>query len=1097
MCYTDADVEENCNHEDVLEGDESSIPEGLSDLDKSSIPESVWLILKALLEAGLEMYPFITTRRDRRLLFVLVTCTHATLNGFADDKNYQVALDPAEVMRLLRRGNSDRKWRGRVIAEGDGLNEWGPYDNIYGKWESELTNSPMTVYRGLRWKEPKTLADSATAESAKRATKDVVIMFEKGSLHRLNLLNMLIRTEKTDKGAGLQIDTLLHLKTLDAFFPMHNKKRAAVLLKACLKWTLPPWRQPFEKIKEYFGTQIALYFVFMSHYSSALVAPAVLGIGCQLVVWATGPNFSSPVLPPFGAFICVWAISMLAYWKRQETKSALMWGTTDFEASETQRPEFEGIVIRSFVDGKLTLYYPIDSQERRFRFSTTVIATLILMVIGAVAGIYVMKFVLTEPLGSNASTLASIANTVQINFFNYVYSNVARLLVENENLRTDTEFSDSLVSKLFLFQFTNSYASFFYIAFVAAYLAPTPGANPDYLGQCGYFNCMQPLAVNLGILFGTNITVNNVIRLLSNLYAHRSRGKTVIQNLEKAKKHPSQPEMEYAQLEFNNLNEMMKVYADVTIQFGFSVLFVTALPMSCFCSLLSNYATIKIHIWKMLQVSQRPVPMGAQDIGPWFGILNILAVFAVMTNAGLICFTMDVLGTDQEVHERIDLAAPAQSTFRAGFSPIGRLWIFVIFIVALLLLQFFVHLVVPPESEEVSLQKKRQELIREKLIEGVADDDWGDETSNFDEIPDMNEVEPRASFFTSGDLTACFRTNDALGDYVTIGAQLRSNDKPYMDKLRRAITIAKDYINETRASSVLKISRRTLASTNENKDLLMPAKSSFGGGKLTSTSPSSAESNDAFFPLETTLDTGAGFLVGARVEGMFRGERFFPGTILRVHPYTTSTFDVVYDENGDKETRVERHHIRLLDGGPSSSSARLEEGANVEAKTRGRSKWCKGKIVREHSEPTFDVEFDDKGIRKALVESRLRDLDRENTYADPGYIECQVVFRAMRRGKPGLDFINFLRMHGAEIKRCFSDEDIVAAIKERLQFSGTLVSSTSSDSASAMEERYMLQSQLLFADIFSMCSFGDAFRLRISGGFDQLSSYRFAHRPTC
>ena len=190
------------------------------------------------------------------------------------------------------------------------------------------------------------------------------------------------------------------------------------------------------------------------------------------------------------------------------------------------------------------------------------------MVIGAVSGIYVMKFVLTKPLGSSASTLASVVNTVQINVFNYIYSNVARLLVENENLRTETEFSDSLVSKLFMFQFVNSFASFFYIAFIAAYLDPNPGADPDFLGQCGYYNCMEPMAVNLGILFGSRITINNVTSLLTTIHASWSRIKAEKKGLEKDKE-LSPPEKEYARLSFDSLDEMMKLYADTTIQFAF------------------------------------------------------------------------------------------------------------------------------------------------------------------------------------------------------------------------------------------------------------------------------------------------------------------------------------------------------------------------------------------------------------------------------------------------------------------------------------------------------------------------------------------------
>ena len=1022
------------------------------------VPEEAWLVLKALIEAGLTVKPYFAHRKDRHLLFMLITCSHAVLNKFADDKDYQVELDPVEVERLLRLGNKTRHWKSRMIADGDGLNEWGPYDHIYAKWETNLQSlvgSPLSVYRGLSWEPvvPAVVAadtegtegttdssPTASKDSSPTASKDTTVIFKESSLHRLNLINMLIRTEQMKKGAGVQLDTLLHLKKVDAFFPIHNDKQASVLLGVCWKWNLPPWRLPLERLKEYFGQHIALWFCFMSHYSSFLVVPGVVGLGCQLVVWATGPNFSSPVLPPFGAFICLWSIVMLAYWRRAETKRAFMWGASDYEATESQRPEFEGIVIRSYVNGELTLHFPQDSQERRLRFSTTVISTLILMVLGAVSGIYVMKFVLTKPLGSSASTLASIVNTVQINVFNYIYSNVARLIVENENHRTETEFADSLVSKLFCFQFVNSFASFFYIAFIAAYLEPNPGTDPDFLGQCGYYNCMQPLAVNLGILFGSRITINNLTSLLTTLYASRSRIKSEEKGLEENEQ-LSPPEKEYARLSFNSLDEMMKLYADTTIQFGFAVLFVCALPVSCLCSLASNHATVKMHLWKMLRVSQRPVPHGAQDIGPWFGIISLLAMAGVLTNAGLICFTMDVLLSDSEAQRRADLAA--RDTFRAGFSPYARLWVFVCFTVALLLLQFFIHIVVPPESDEVTLQKKRQEFVREKLIDGQADDDWNEDASMADHIPEMNVVDPHPTFFQSGKLTSLFRTHDALGDYVTLGAQLsgKGDDVEKLKKFYQEGRIAENY-EATMPTSLANVTRQML----ESEEILSPKKKP-SDPSATQTKTETSDTNDdnsvlLIHPEGRTLDTGMGYVVGARVEHEFSGERWFPGTIIRVNKASSSS---------------------------------------------------EGSVV---SGGTFDIEFDDKGIRKAVAEKKLRPLDQEKAYADSNYrltpstaeeFECQIFYRALRRSQAGLDFIMFNKMHGPDIKRLLDEQRIIAEIDVRLSATGTLVSD-STGFTSASTEEYMLQSQLLFADIFSMCSFSDSSRLRLTGGFDQLGT---------
>ena len=58
-----------------------------------------------------------------------------------------------------------------------------------------------------------------------------------------------------------------------------------------------------------------------------------------------------------------------------------------------------------------------------------------------------------------------------------------------ENHRTETEFEDSLIAKIFMFQFCNSFSSFFYIAFAKKYV---DGCMPEESG-----GCMLDLSMNL------------------------------------------------------------------------------------------------------------------------------------------------------------------------------------------------------------------------------------------------------------------------------------------------------------------------------------------------------------------------------------------------------------------------------------------------------------------------------------------------------------------------------------------------------------------------------------------------------------------------
>jgi hypothetical protein len=74
-----------------------------------------------------------------------------------------------------------------------------------------------------------------------------------------------------------------------------------------------------------------------------------------------------------------------------------------------------------------------------------------------------------------------------------------------------SDYEDAMILKLFVFQFINSYASFFFLAFIASSLARPSGESDDMTGQCGAPNCMQPLSINLAIIFGTRLTLTNFL----------------------------------------------------------------------------------------------------------------------------------------------------------------------------------------------------------------------------------------------------------------------------------------------------------------------------------------------------------------------------------------------------------------------------------------------------------------------------------------------------------------------------------------------------------------------------------------------------------
>jgi hypothetical protein len=153
------------------------------------------------------------------------------------------------------------------------------------------------------------------------------------------------------------------------------------------------------------------------------------------------------------------------------------------------------------------LYFPRAERNQRLVKSATVICGFIALVVAVVGSIFVLKLVLSRvkamTIGSIqlAGIIASIANAVQIQVMNMIYGDVAIKLTNFENHRTDTEYEDSLIGKTFVFQFVNSFASLFYIAFVKPFIIT--------LDPC-IISCMSELQTTLGTIFITRLAIGNL-----------------------------------------------------------------------------------------------------------------------------------------------------------------------------------------------------------------------------------------------------------------------------------------------------------------------------------------------------------------------------------------------------------------------------------------------------------------------------------------------------------------------------------------------------------------------------------------------------------
>jgi len=478
---------------------------------------------------------------------------------------------------------------------------------------------------------------------------------------------------------------------LIAFFPLHNHEKKEALFKGWADHS-KLLKQPLDDIRDYYGESVAFYFGFLQSYNKWLLPFTILGILFFILQCVYGIA-SCPGFWVFAICVCIWAVGFLENWKRNEAYMRVRWGTTNFETKEQTRPEYEGNWIRSPVTGKLQEEFPWIEQLWRKILSQTVIMSMICIVIGLVVAIIFLRAVLVESTSSSVGTsITSAINAIQIMIFNVIYSKIALKLNSYENHRTDTEYYDHLIAKMFLFKFVNSYSSLFWYAYYRYYY------ESDADLQCTTADaCMEDLAYAILIIFGIQLFVNNFTEI----------GIPFIKKhiLKKDEEHVDET-LTAAEQEFQmeKYESTLEDFDELVVQFGYVTLFAVAFPLTFLLAFINNAVETAVDSGKLLVMTRRPEPRGAGDIGTWQSILSIIASVSVITNVSVaVIYSDDIDGW-------------------VDSSNLSKLWIFLVTEHVLFLAQYAVGYAVPDVPGSVQSHIEREKYITSVLIDGALEE---------------------------------------------------------------------------------------------------------------------------------------------------------------------------------------------------------------------------------------------------------------------------------------------------------------------------------------------------------------------------------------
>jgi len=697
----------------------------VSDFQKQFSMEKM---VQRVCDAGLEVKMFFST--DQSKVFCKIRAPLDRLKQEADRTDYKLLLNPLVVREKIEEGWPKRpahkgpadehvyKIQPSKIEDTKAASKRSPYEFIYGKYESsEEGKSQNGVDQRLY-----------TPYGRKS------IPFR--SVDRMKLLMSIFEAPLSANGCKFDFDKLRRptgksSKAADAAivgnFPLHDSVERRKLQKVWMSPLARPNSQPFVEIKNYFGEKVALYFVWLGHYTTWLVSAALFGVVIQVIAASEG-SADTRSGPFFGLFMCLWSTFFLEFWKRKESMVAMEWGMNGFEKEEGMRPSFQGEEISSPINGDRIKWFNPMAKLKKVLQSATVIATLVLMVAGIISSIFYFKnWSLEQEPGfwkDNGATVAALLNAVQIQVMNVIYQRIAEYLNDMENHHTDTQYEDNLIGKVFLFQFVNSYASFFYISFIKGNTSTGCIGNAASTGAVDNAACMTELNVALRTIFITRLVVGNLTevgipfatRSIKSWLRKRGNSKGDDALVSGRGKAAGEDTMSWVERQFH-LQDYQKGagkdgtfddYAEMIIQFGYASLFVTAFPLAPLLALANNYVEIRVDAYKLLVESKRAEPKGAEDIGTWYTILEIMATAAVITNSLIVVFTANALFGE------------------GGWYPQQKWSKWVIFVVmehAIMFIKFGFALAVDDVPADVHMQLARQAYLVTKVIDHTADDD--------------------------------------------------------------------------------------------------------------------------------------------------------------------------------------------------------------------------------------------------------------------------------------------------------------------------------------------------------------------------------------
>ncbi|KAF8817614.1 DUF590-domain-containing protein [Phlegmacium glaucopus] len=508
---------------------------------------------------------------------------------------------------------------------------------------------------------------------------------------RIRLIHSYITSTPKDGGLGISPDAP-EWDLVESIFPLHDREFNENWIRA---WK--PRNQAsiqLEKIRDQFGDSIALYFAFLSSYTSFLVVPAILGLTAHFLF--------PPYAPIYSILLSIWSIAFVEWWRVHERILSLRFGTRGSFRVEKRRIQHKPgmswwarelrvlasvpiiILFTGLLSAILTAIFVFEAFVTRLyegpgkkliTFSPTLLFVILVPRVLEVYQAIAVRLTKWENHAQKSSytaslTLKTFALSALVAFmglglsaFVYVpfgegmmYSIQAALFNGSFNSSTDgfTATLRDMLNGTFAASSANEkpQAGIWNVDRTHARAKLDPGRLRDQMFAYTVTGQVMDTFTEIGLPF-----------LLRRLDAFR-KGKTTVKGLVTGdngsvkKRVVFEDEKEKGGMEerafLDSVREEAALpeydlfvdYNEMVVQFGYVVLWSTIWPLAGVMAFINNIFELRSDAFKIAVHNRRAIPSRTDTIGPWLDALTFLTWLGALTNSALVYLFSPQLLTD-------------------------------------------------------------------------------------------------------------------------------------------------------------------------------------------------------------------------------------------------------------------------------------------------------------------------------------------------------------------------------------------------------------------------------------------------------------------